>query len=434
MVATQLEKIFYHYILNSNEYVSLTSERFFDTEVIKECYKIAIEFHEKYLKPPTRQQIDELIKIKGLEDILTREKIDIIYNVDLSTYDKVWLKDNLETWIEYKNLDTSVFDLINYLKTTSVTPENIKDVVSTAKSLILDRNNVDFKFDSGLDFFNPESHKQLESDTFSTGYPHIDLITGGGFSKKTLWVLLGQAKSGKSLWLANLAANSVRLGYNTAYISLEMRDRMVIKRLGGNLLKIKMQDYAKEGNNQQTIKEKLGNIWSENLIQPGKLYVKEYPTSSASVTDIEMYLKKMEENNGFKFKTVFVDYINIMKNWRNPNTENTYMKIKQIAEDLRAMATRNEWAVVTVTQSNRSSFDSNDMTMTHVSESAAIIHTVDAMFGIIQDPMMHAENIYILKLLANRNEGYKNSKRKFNINYDYMRITEDPNSEMWSDE
>jgi hypothetical protein len=32
------------------------------------------------------------------------------------------------------------------------------------------------------------------------------------------------------------------------------------------------------------------------------------------------------------------------------------MKIKQIAEDLRAMAMRNSWAIVTATQVNRSGF------------------------------------------------------------------------------
>ena len=41
---------------------------------------------------------------------------------------------------------------------------------------------------------------------------------------------------------------------------------------------------------------------------------------------------------GVKLKTIIIDYINILSNYRNPNTENTYMKIKQIAEDLRAMA------------------------------------------------------------------------------------------------
>ncbi len=142
----------------------------------------------------------------------------------------------------------------------------------------------------------------------------------------------------------------------------------------------------------------------------------------------------MQEQQGFKFKVIFVDYINIMKNWRNPNTENTYMKIKQIAEDLRAVAMRNEWAIITATQVGRSSYDSTDLTMGSVSESAALIHTIDMGYGIIQDPIMHSNREYILKVLANRDEGYKNVKKKFKINYDYMNITEDMNSELWSDD
>jgi replicative DNA helicase len=434
MTATHLEKIFFHNILGSKDYIHLADPRFFTNEIIRECFKVSLDFYNKYTQAPSREQLEELIKIKGLEEKITNDKLDIIYDVDLTKYDQDWITENIEAWIEYKNLDSSIFDLINYMQTTPATPENIKNIVNTAKSIILERNNLEFSFDKGLDFFDPDSHEQPISDTFTTGYPYLDLVTGGGFSIKTLWVVLGQAKVGKSIWLANLAASSVRSGYNTAYISLEMRDRKVVKRLGANLLGIKMSEYNKLAHDKVALKAKINNIGYETMKQPGQLYVKEFPTSTASVLDVERYLLKMEEMGGIKFKTVFIDYINIMKNWRNPNTENLYMKIKQIAEDMRAMAMRNDWAIVTATQVNRSGFDSTDLSMNNVSESAALIHTIDAMFGIIQDPIMHANREYILKLLANRDDGHKNAKRKFDINYDFMRITEDPNSEMWSDE
>lgn len=239
--------------------------------------------------------------------------------------------------------------------------------------------------------------------------------------------------SHNSIWLANLAANSVRMGYNTAVISLEMRDRKVIKRLGANLLGITMREYADTSKDQVGLKKKISNVGYDTLQLPGKLWVKEFPTSSAGVPDIEMWLRKMEEMKGIKFKVIVLDYINILKNWRNPNTENMYMKIKQIAEDLRAMAMRNDWAIITATQVNRSGFGSTDLSITNISESAALGHTVDAMFGIIQDELMHSNREYMLKLLANRDDGYKNSRKKFLINYDLMRITEDPDSPIHND-
>jgi replicative DNA helicase len=258
----------------------------------------------------------------------------------------------------------------------------------------------------------------------------MDLVLGGGFYSKALFCFLGEMKIGKSIWLANIAANSVRMGYNTAVISLEMRDRKLIKRLGANLLNISMRDYAQVAQDQSIMKKKLSGLGYDTLQTPGKLYVKEFPTSSAGVPDVERYLQKMEESKGIKFKMVILDYINILKNWRNPNTENMYMKIKQIAEDLRAMGMRNDWAIITATQINRSGFGSTDLTITNISESAALGHTVDALFGIIQDEIMHANREYNLKLMANRDDGYKNSKKKFLINYDYMQIVEDPDSQM----
>ena len=413
MVATHLEKIFFHYLIERRELLDIVKSRFFDTADIRKIYEIVQEFSEKYTDVPTRSQINELIKMKGLADELDSKKIDYLYEVNLKEYEEEWLRETAESWIEYKNLDLSVYDLLNYLKTTKVTTENVKDVVQNAKNIITERNNIQFNFDEGLDFFNPESHHQPSTDTFSTGIPMMDLVLGGGWYSKALFCFIGEMKIGKSIWLANVAANSVKLGYNTAVLSLEMRDRKLIKRLGANLLGINMKEYDAIAEDRTMIKQKISNMGYESLQVPGKLYVKEFPTSSAGVPDIERYLIKMEEIKGIKFKVIVLDYINILKNWRNPNSENTYMKIKQIAEDLRAMAMRNNWAIVTATQINRSGFGSTDLSANNISESAALGHTVDAMFGIIQDEIMHANREYILKLIANRNDGYKNARQKF---------------------
>ena len=173
----------------------------------------------------------------------------------------------------------------------------------------------------------------------------------------------------------------------------------------------------------QKVKKKLASL-SGQLIPPGNLYVKEFPTSQATVNDVESYLTTLEDSQGIKLKVVIVDYINILQNQRNPNSENTYMKIKQIAEDLRAMAQRNEWIIITATQINRSGYDSSEINMGNIAESAGLGHTADFMFGIIQDSSMHLNNEYWLKILKVRKGTGKNSKCRYTINYDYMRLTE----------
>jgi hypothetical protein len=209
-----------------------------------------------------------------------------------------------------------------------------------------------------------------------------------------------------------------------------MIDRKYVKRMGANILGIPVGEYNDTADDETAIKKKLNSVTYDNLRVPGQLYIKEFPTSQASVNDVERYLKKIEENKGIKFKVIVVDYINIMKNWRNPNSENTYMKIKQIAEDLRGMAMNNNWSIITATQTKQGDFDASDLSINSAAESSGLVATVDGMFGIIQDPIMYANREYKLKILANRDDGYKNAYKVFSVDYRYMRITEDPNVQM----
>lgn len=234
--------------------------------------------------------------------------------------------------------------------------------------------------------------------------------------------------SHNSMWMCNMAAKSVMQGHNTAYITLELQEELVNARIGSNLLNVPMDDYEKFTEDQPLLKQKLTTLRQRSIIEPGKLHVKEYGSSTASANDIEAYLIKAQEILGCKFENIFIDYLNIMKNWRNPNSENTYLKIKQISEDIRAVGQRNNWAIISVTQTNRSGWESNDLTVNSIAESAGLLHTVDIMFGIVTNAEMKARGEYYLKCLANRVAGYENTRKRFLIDWKHARIEEDRNS------
>ena len=430
MDLTHSENIILRYTIDSATYLDTCKRDFFKNEDLGEIFTAVKEFWDRYHEIPTSDQLIEAFKIKGESDRIQSSEIRSIYEIDLSKYEDDWLRETTEFFIEYKNLTKSAVDALKYIQSTPVSSDNIKNVIDTFKNIIVDRNNIDFSFDEGLDFFNPGNHKQLKQNTFSSGYPFVDTVLGGGFSAKALYVFMGMPKVGKSLWLGNLAAAAVKSGHNVAVISLEMIDRKYVKRMGANILGIPVGDYNDTADDETAIKKKLNSVTYDNLRVPGQLYIKEFPTSQASVNDVERYLKKIEETKGIKFKVIVVDYINIMKNWRNPNSENTYMKIKQIAEDLRGMAMTNNWSIITATQTKQGDFDASDLSINSAAESSGLVATVDGMFGIIQDPIMYANKEYKLKILANRDDGYKNAYKVFSVDYRYMRITEDPNVPM----
>lgn len=424
------ESVFYHYILGNQTFLNTTKPEFFSNPTLKDLFEVAKHHATKYKEAPSREQMKELVRIKGLTEKYSEDIVDALYNTksQLEQYDAQWLTDNIGPWIRVKNMEHVMRKSIAYLKTNRPTAENASEVVETIRHMMTTETAVDFSFNLGKDFFDPASHLQTRLSRTPTGYGYIDQCLKGGWWKGSLIVFLSGPKAGKSMWMCNLAAKSVYNGFNTAYVTLELQEEIVNMRIGANMLNVPIDDYEELTKDQDLLKRKLGELKRGSLQPLGNLHVKEFPSSTMSTNDLRSYLVKAQDLLGYKFDNVFVDYINIMKNWRNPNTENLYMKIKQISEDLRAVAQEEQWAIITPTQTNRSGWDTTDLVIGNVSESAALLHTVDGLFGIITNPEMKARGEYYLKYLADRVSGMENTRKKFDFNSRFMRIDEDVNA------
>ena len=420
----EFEKIFFKLSLSKPKYLDKIQKGFYTSEEIDIMNILAKKFHDKFHETPSKDQMWVLVNSDKIKGSVEESLMELVYNTDLTQYDDEWLTSTIESWIKWKNFDSTLFDTIEYIKTTEVNPDNVESIISKVKGLINDRNSIVFNSDIGLDFFNAEDHYHENREKVSSGYMFLDRLLSGGYDKDgSLVVYVGEQNIGKSIYLANDAANFVKMGVNTAFVSAEMAAHKVLKRIGSNLLTIPMNEYDQKAKIRDLIKRKLEGV-GDGLTPPGQLFVKQFPTSQATVPDIEAYLKQIEEERKIKLGCIVIDYINILANYRNLNSENMYLKIKQIAEDLRAMGVRNGWLIVTATQINRNNYNSSDIGMGDVAESAGLSHTADLMLGIIQDDMMRASNEYWLKILKIRDGEGKGVKCKLDINYNYMRLHE----------
>ena len=431
-----LQIAYYHFILE-DPILSMNMEpEFFDAKTIQMAFDVAKKYVVKYHKAPTAEEMKELVRLYNREEQLTPDWIDALYaqKASLANYDKDWLYDAIEDWATIKAMERAIEAAAAYLKLNRDTAKegNAKEIIEHIKAMFNQSCSIDFgsELDHGSDFWNAESHKQKRLVRRSTGFSFLDFCLNGGWFDGCLACFVGAPKIGKSLWMQNLCARSVLMGENSVYVSLELQEELVIARMGTNIFNIPSVQYTAEADDTIAFSEKIKSYRKGCFIQPGELLVKEFPTSTLSVIELETFLLKEEELRSrpgapFKFKNVFVDYLNIMRNYRNPNTENTYMKIKQIAEDLRAMGGKNKWCIITATQTNRSQFDSNDISANQVSESSALGATVDVMWGIIADPLMMAQGKYYLKCLYDRVSPQQNKKKLYDCNFNYLRLTED---------
>lgn len=431
-----IQSVFYHYILSEPTIVSRFEPNFFIDKNVQIAFSLAKDYVMKYHSAPTSEQMKQLARIGNVSDNLTDDKIDVLYGQKqmLAQYTNDWLYDEVINWGILENMKKSLVETASYIKLNQDDMEagKAKEIVEHAKAMFNKSCIIEFsdENDTGSDFWDAESHRQKKLKRSPSGYDFIDFCLNGGYFPGCLICFVGQPKVGKSLWLQNLCAESVKRGENDVYITLELPEEMVVSRIGSNIFSIPSLEYQRYADDTVKFKEKIDGFRKQSMVKPGTLIVKEFPTSTLSVVDLEAYLIAKEEelsteSKPFKFKNVFVDYLNIMRNYRNPNTENTYMKIKQLAEDLRAMGSKNGWSIITATQTNRSQFDTDDISTSQVSESSALGATVDAMFGIIATPIMIAQGEYYLKCMYDRVSPQANKKKKFTCNFNFLRIIED---------
>ncbi|WQJ53294.1 MAG: DnaB-like replicative helicase [Wendovervirus sonii] len=436
-----LEIMIFFYLLKNPDLIKNYKKSFFTEPTINSIFDITKDFVSEYKDEPTDEQVIKLLTVEGKADDTQVNSIKTLWNSkgELEKYEDKWLKQICVGWGKWRSFYTSLENTIAYVQQM---PQNVSYTeyeyyISKASNIFNGGTTFNVLNNEGYDFFDMANHIMKLEDTHTSGYKFMDMCLNGGFTKKGLYVIMGAPKVGKSQWLCNLAANSVKQGYDTIYITLEMSYQKVNQRIGSNLFNIPIDQYKKVILDSNYMAQAVRNFHNGLLKPAGRFYVEEFPTSSASASDIENFVLKKEAElsvklniPNFKFKNVFIDYLNIMRDQRGGSGDNTYTKIKNIAEDVRAMGQRNEWAVISLTQVNGNGYESTNLTMSDVSESKGLTATVDALFGIIQTTIMKASNVYYLQSIALRDSGMMGDKKKYIFDPHHLRITEDDSEDI----
>ena len=426
------EKLIFAYALRRPQYLLSMGGDFYNNPEIQYLANNAKLFFQEYKEAPSCEQMKSIIK--GDKKELSPEIVDSIYDVEINAYDDEFLKDTTEGWILFRSLNHNLFEAVTLVKTTDVTLENVRDVVRRAATCVADTNLISFDRDLGDDFWDPDSHRNIKTDKIPSPWEYWNKVSHGGLDHKTLTVYIGGTNVGKSIVLCNDAANYVRQGKNVIFITCEMAKEKVTRRISANLFDMTLEDYDRLVEDPAKVKRKLNQFRKNSFFEPGKLRIKELPTGQGTVLDVERYIKEVEESQKYKVDVVIIDYINIMCNYRQPNSENTYLKIKTLAEDLRGLAVKYDLLMITASQIGRGALDSSDINLTDVSESMGLMHTVDNGIGIIQTEEMRigekkpGENsttpYYWMKILKIREGEGKGHKFRVDINYNKMKLIE----------
>jgi len=375
-------------------------EEYFGNMEDRLLFKEVADFLLKYGEQPTFDALDiEINNIRGTTDDTVKSMRETLktLNDDTEKTNPDWLLDNTEKFCQEKaiyNAITSSLEIMN--GKGKLTKGAIPSLLSDALAISFDPNVGHDYIEQATDRYD-YYHRVEERIPFDLDY--FNKITKNGIPKKTLNIVMAGVGVGKSLTLCHFASGYINQGKNVLYISMELAEEEVAKRIDANVLNVSMDDlmvlprdiYDKK---IETLKQKTN----------GKLIVKEYPTASASTVHFRSLLNELNLKKGFVPDVIMIDYLNICASARiKPgNGVNSYTYIKAIAEELRGLAVEYNVPIWSATQLTRGGYGSSDPDLTDTSESFGLPATADFFVALIVTEQLEQLNQIMVKQLKNR--------------------------------
>jgi replicative DNA helicase len=383
---------------------------YFTNEVERNIFNEIRDFTIKYNSLPTADALK--IEVDSLRNLTADQARDAAKLIDDLQNDNVdtnidWLIDSTEKFCQEKAIYNAIMQSIDIMnnKGGALTKGAIPDLLTQALAISFDPNvGHDYleDFEERYEYYHRVEHKiPFDLDFFNK-------ITKNGFSKKTLNIFLAGTGVGKSLTMCHIAAAALAQGKNVLYITLELAEEEVAKRIDANLMNITIDDLLQL---PQDLYMKKASVLKNK--SQGKLIVKEYPTASASTLHFKALLNELNLKKSFQPDIIFVDYLNICASARiKPGGNvNSYTYIKAIAEELRGLAVEFEVPLVSATQTNRTGFTSTDVGLEDTSESFGLPATADFMAALISTEQLQELNQIMVKQLKNRYADPATNKR-----------------------
>lgn len=400
---TDLQRLFLEMIL-SDAQSFVRVQNIYNPENFDRSLRATAEFisthADQYKTLPTYDQIRAVtgIELKPVPDIAEGHT--------------EWFLQEFEGFSRRQELERAILKAADLLEKGEFDP---------VEKLIKDAVQISLTKDMGTDYFdNPAERINKYFNTggqVSTGWPQMDRILYGGFSRGELNIFAGGSGSGKSLVMMNMALSWLQAGLSGVYITLELSEELCSLRTDAMLSGMGTKEIRKDIDTA-TLKVKMVSKKS------GQYRVKWLPAQS-NINDIRSYLKEVQIQTGIKVDFVMVDYLDLLMPVSvkvNPNDQ--FIKDKYVAEELRNLAKELNVLLVTASQLNRSAVEEIEFDHSHIAGGISKINTADNVFGIFTSRAMKERGKYQMQCMKSRSSTGVGHKIDLEYNIETMRITD----------
>ena len=363
------------------------------------------EHSDKHKTMPDRQQISATTGIK----------LAAVPDLNEGHFD--WFMGEFEAFTRRQELERAILKSADLLEKGEFEP---------VEKLIKDAVQISLTKDMGTDYFaDPKARIEKYFNSggqVSTGWPQLDRLLYGGFSRGELNIFAGGSGSGKSLVMMNIALNWLQQGLSGVYITLELSEELTSLRTDAMLTNMSTKDIRRD---MDTTELKVKLVAKKS----GNYQVKGLPAQS-NINDIRAYLKEYQIQTGKRVDFVMIDYLDLlMPVSAKVSPNDLFVKDKYVSEELRNLAKELGVLMVTASQLNRSAVEEVEFDHSHISGGISKINTADNVFGIFTSRAMKERGKYQIQCMKSRSSTGVGQKIDLEYNIETMRITDEGGDE-----
>ena len=402
------EQILMYNSLTDSGYLSTIADvvqpEFFKSKDIANIFTIIKDFNDKRNQLPTTTEIKQYLVTDEQKDSFKR-LVTSFSDID-KNINKDELIENTEQFLKEKAVYHTMLQAAEDISGGDIDTSVILDKFekSCNISLVTDlglsvKDNID---DIIEDLTTVE-------DKIPSTWEWLDDSLDGGFIKqgKSLYVFAGETNIGKSIFLGNVASNIAAQGKNVLLVTLEMSELLYARRICTHVSKIPMKEMAVNG----------ASLRAAMTEGEGNVYIKEFPPSTITPNTIKAFAKKFTDQ-GIHLDAIVIDYLNLI---HSPIGNNSYERIKNVTEQVRAISYVFNCPIISATQLNRAGFDQDNPDLATISESIGLAATADVILSIFQNDEDRDLGIIRLGMMKNR-YGPRGMTQPMRIDYSTLSI------------
>jgi replicative DNA helicase len=372
----------------SDQILEVLDTNFFEQKYLQVFNKLLKEYKDKYGVHPTRSILETVLRTSLSEEneLVQKQVRDFFARAIAATEDVKdveYIKEHSLDFCKKQKLKEAMLSCAELLKSCKF--EEIK--LKLDKAMMLGMDN-DFGHQYIDDF--EERFKLKSRNPVTTGWKEIDALTKGGLGRGELGVVVAPTGAGKSMALVHLGAQAIKSGLNVVHYTLELSDTVVGSRY----------DACLTQTSQDALHGLKDDIYEEITKLSGGLIIKEYPTKSASTNTLRNHLERMRKRE-MPIDMIIVDYgdllrpVSVQKEKRN--------ELESIYEEMRGLAQEYECPIWTASQTNRSGYNSDCISLDAISEAFNKCFVADFICTISRNAEQKAARTGNMFVAKNRN-------------------------------